>query len=358
MAGPERGEEVYGVSKNDAVDWEGERTLHHEDEQTGLRAVVAIHDTTLGPGLGGVRFAAYPTARAAAREAQRLAEAMTWKNTLAGLPYGGAKAVITDTGGITDRAALMAAFGRFTATLGGAYVPGVDLGTSTADLAVMARTGATVSCATEDPSPWTAMGVLAAVQAAARHVWGHGGLADRRVLVQGAGHVGSRLVRSLAAAGARVIVADTDADRAVTLARETGALCVPADRALASACDIFVPCARARVLDEATARTLTARIVAGAANDQLADDTVVRILTARHITYVPDFLASAGGVIRIHAAEQGWDTARTAAAIAGIGDRVTRVLDEGHRTGDPVTAARDQARRILRSAARPPGPLA
>jgi len=327
----------------------GERTVWCTDAETGLRAVIAIHDTTLGPGLGGVRFARYPSPEAAAREARRPAEAMTWKNALAGLPYGGAKSVIIDDGPAPDRAALMAAFGRFVATLDGAYVPGVDMGTTTADLAVMASAVATVSCATEDPSPWTAAGVLAAIEAAARHVFDYGDLAGRRVLVQGAGQVGACLVRSLAGRGARVTVADTDAGRAVELARETGALCVPADRGLDTACEIFAPCARARVLDERTARDLKARIVVGAANDQLADEGVARLLADRHITYVPDFLANAGGVIQIHALAQGWDGPRLAAAVEAIGDRVSRVLAEG-RTGTPLSAAHERARRILRSA--------
>ncbi|MEU5608248.1 Glu/Leu/Phe/Val dehydrogenase dimerization domain-containing protein [Streptomyces sparsogenes] len=331
--------------------WAGEQTVLCRDDRSGLRAVIAVDDTTLGPGLGGVRLASYPSPQAAATEAQRLAAAMTMKNALAGLPYGGAKSVIISSGPIPERAALMGAFGRFVARLRGTYIPGVDMGTTTEDLTVMATAGATVSCATTDPSPWTAAGVLAAALAAARHEFGDDDLTGRRVLVQGVGHVGAALARSFADRGARVYVADIDAGRAVGLAQDIGAIAVPADRALATPSDVFVPCARARVIDAPLARRLDTRIVVGAANDVLADDSVADVLAERRIVYVPDFVANAGGVVQIHALADGWDTARLDNAVAAIGDRVTTVLTAARRYGTPLRAAQEQARRIVRAAA-------
>lgn len=152
--------------------WTGEQVVVCHDRATGLRGVIAIDDTTLGPGVGGIRYRAYPDFAAAIREAQRLASAMTAKNAAAGLPFGGGKAVIFDDGPVADRAAFMRAFGRFVLRCGGAYIPGVDMGTTPADLAIMGGVGAEVSCHLEDPSPWTALGVWASIVAAVRHVDG------------------------------------------------------------------------------------------------------------------------------------------------------------------------------------------
>jgi len=167
--------------------WASEQLVLCRDEDVGLSAVIAIDDTTLGPGLGGVRFKPYPSAEAAVTEARRLAAAMTRKNALADVPYGGAKSVIVDDGAMRDRPALMARFGEFVARTGGAYLPGVDMGTTVADLAIMRRAGAIVSCDEEDPSPWTALGVAAAIRAAVGDVEGIS------VLPSPAGHVGAAL---------------------------------------------------------------------------------------------------------------------------------------------------------------------
>ena len=174
--------------------WFGsEQLVLCRDDEVGLRAVIAIDDTTLGPGLGGVRCVAYPNERAAVVEAQRLAAAMTLKNASAGLPYGGAKSVILAPEPSVDRVALMRRFGDFVTRTGGAYLPGVDMGTTTEDLAIAGQSGAVVSCATEDPSPWTALGVAAAIRAAVAHLDRRESLDGVRVLVQGAGHVGAAL---------------------------------------------------------------------------------------------------------------------------------------------------------------------
>ena len=179
---------------------EGRREILCQDLAVGLQGVIVIDDTTLGPGLGGVRFKAYASMAHAVAECRRLAAAMTLKNAVAELPFGGAKSVIMADRPVADRGALMRRFGQFVAGTGGDYLPGVDMGTAVTDLALMSEAGATVSCATEDPSRWTATGVAASVRAAVEH---RGLSMDGcRVLIQGAGHVGEVLARILAADGA------------------------------------------------------------------------------------------------------------------------------------------------------------
>jgi leucine dehydrogenase len=321
------------------------------DDALGLRAVIAIDDTTLGPGLGGVRFRAYAGEAAGVVECQRLAAAMTLKNAVAELPYGGAKSVILNRGPVRDRAALMRRFGEFVARTAGAYLPGVDMGTSCSDLALMAEGGADVSCSEEDPSPWTALGVAAAIRAAVEHVDGRSGIDGVRVLIQGAGHVGGTLARDLAGDGARIILADVDRERAEALAAELGGTTVAPDAVLSTPCDVFAPCAVARVAAPDTVGRLACRIIAGAANDTLSQRGVADSLQARGIVYVPDFVANAGGVIHIHALRAGWDEARLGAAVEAIGGRVAELLQTAGATGEmPLTVAEQRAAQILAAA--------
>ena len=318
------------------------------DDALGLRAVIAIDDTTLGPGLGGVRFRAYPSEAAGVTECRRLAAAMTLKNAVAELPYGGAKAVILQRGPVRDRAALMHRFGEFVARTGGAYLPGVDMGTTCADLAHMGEAGADVSCSEEDPSPWTAVGVAAAVRAAVEHVDGRSGVDGVRVLIQGAGHVGGALARDLAADGAQIILADVDGERAAAVAAEVGGTTVAPDAVLATQCDVFAPCAVARVASPETVGRLACRIIAGAANDTLSHRSVADSLQARGIVYVPDFVANAGGVIHIHALRAGWDENHLRAAVAAIGGRVTDLLERAAVSGEmPLAVAEQRAEQRL-----------
>ncbi|MCW3002333.1 MAG: Glu/Leu/Phe/Val dehydrogenase [Conexibacter sp.] len=325
--------------------WTGEQVVVCHDREVGLRAVIAIDDTTLGPALGGVRYRPYADAEAAIREAQRLAAAMTRKNAAAGLPFGGGKSVIVDDGPVADRAAFMKAFGAFVARCNEAYLPGVDMGTTPADLALMGEAGATVSCHEEDPSPWTALGVSAAIHAAVRHVDGIDTLDGITVLVQGAGHVGASLARLVADSGARVLVSDVDAKRAQQVADELGGSVVAPDAVATTECDVYAPCAIARVVNEQSIETLACRIVAGAANDTLADATYAARLADRGITYVPDFLANAGGVIHIQALRAGWDQDRLRSEVLAVGDRVSGVLaDAVPGSHTPLDAAEELAR--------------
>lgn len=331
--------------------WDSEQLVLCRDDAVGLRAVIAIDDTTLGPGLGGVRLRAYPTDCEAVTECRRLAATMTLKNALAELPFGGGKSVILRPGADVDRAAMMRRFGEFVARTAGAYLPGVDMGTSVEDLATIGSAGAEVSCHEEDPAPWTAMGVGAAIRAAVEHLDGRSGVAGVRVLIQGVGHVGTALACDLAGDGAEVVLADVDAERAESVAQRVGGSTVPAADAIRTGCDVYAPCAIARVATPATVDQMHCRIIAGAANDVLADPTAAELLAQRNITYVPDFLANAGGVIHIHALRAGLSKPELRAAVLRIGDRVQQFLEEADATGRlPLAVAKERAREVLAGA--------
>jgi leucine dehydrogenase len=313
----------------------GETLLLCHDRPTGLSAAIAVDDTTLGPGLGGVRWMPYHSFDAAVEEACRLSRVMTLKNALADIPYGGAKSVIMRRKGDDRdpawREAQLRAFATSVSRLGGAYIPGVDMGTTVADLAVIATVAPWVSCNHEDPSPATALGVFHAIAAAVRHALGHD-LSDVRVTVQGAGHVGSCLARLLSDRGALVGVADVDARRADAVAQSVGGVVVPPENAHARACDVFAPCASARVLGHDSIDELRCRLVVGAANDVLAARSCAEALAHRGIVYVPDFVSNAGGVLQIHAERAGWDADRLDLSLAAIGRRTFDLLDEAAAT--------------------------
>jgi leucine dehydrogenase len=317
----------------------GEALLLCHDRDSGLRAAIAIDDITLGPGLGGVRWMRYRTFADAVEEACRLARVMTLKNALADIPYGGAKSVLMRDEQLdvppARRDAQLMAFARHVARIPDLYIPGVDMGTSTADLARMATIAPNVSCQHDDPSPATALGVFHALAATVRHTLGRD-LVGVRVTVQGAGHVGTSLARLLADHGAVIAIADVDDARARAVAQMVGGTVVAPDEALFLPCDVLAPCAAARVLDPATIAALDCQAVVGAANDVLADRSCAALLADRGIAYVPDFLSNAGGVIQIHAERTGWDASRLDGALADIGARTTRLLVASDSAGAPL----------------------
>jgi leucine dehydrogenase len=316
------------------------------DRTTGLQAVIAIDDTTLGSGLGGVRWLPYPDLQTAADEARRLARVMTLKNACADLPYGGAKSVLlkhapnSDGDTTQDRSAQLRAFGRFVDRLGGAYIPGVDMGTSIEDLAVIGSVAHEVSCDHEDPSPMTAFGVFAGIEAALS--CGGKGLSGTRVVVQGTGHVGAELARMLVEAEAVVSVADIDPVRARAVAHQVGAKLVDPLLAMVTPCDVLAPCAAARVIDRTNVGELQCQIVAGGANDILATHDMAATLAQRGIVYVPDFVINAGGVIHIHALRAGWELEKLQGSLRAIGDRVASIVREATRTGRTPTAVAEE----------------
>jgi leucine dehydrogenase len=314
----------------------GENLMLCHDRVSELTAAISVDDTTLGPGLGGVRWMAYPSFDVAMEEACRLSRVMTLKNALADIPFGGAKSVILrnesagHTGNPERRNAQLLAFAGFINRLGGAYIPGVDMGTSVADLATIATVTQWASCDQKDPSSATADGVFFAIEAAARYALCRP-LAGLRVMVQGAGHVGAALAERLTNAGAVVTLADVDSERAAGVARRVGATTVRPELAHAQACDVFAPCASARILNPRSIAELRCALVVGAANDVLANRADATLLAERCITYVPDFLSNAGGVIHIHAERARWNQAQLSTALAGIGRRTTELLETADR---------------------------
>jgi leucine dehydrogenase len=299
----------------------------------GYHGIVAVHSTALGRALGGTRLWRY----ASEADALRLSRGMTYKNALAGLDAGGGKSVILAPERIADREALFRAHARVVEMLGGAYVTAEDVGTTPADMDVMStvtRHVAGVSSGIGDPSPHTARGVFRAIQAGVRHRLSAGSLRGMRVAVQGCGNVGRALVRLLRDAGAEVVVADVDADRARGVAAEHGVVVVAADAICDVEADVFAPCALGGILDAETIPRLRAAVVAGGANNQLreAAEDGAR-LAARGIVYVPDYVANAGGVITGFGEMAGWPAGEAAARVDAIHHTVLDLLRRADAAG-------------------------
>lgn len=269
------------------------------DPSCGYRGIIAVHSTRLGPAVGGTRWWTYPSEEAAITDALRLSRGMSFKNALASLPLGGGKSVILGAPNATDRPAILRAHGRFIDRLGGVYITAEDVGTSPADMELIADTTRFVAGragVSGDPSPHTARGVFRAMQAAAAFRWGSDRLAGRTVAIQGLGNVGMNLARQLVAAGARIIVSDIDPAKVALAARELGATGVPVDRIHAVKADVFAPCALGAILNAESIVELEVEMIVGGANNQLLEPAHGEQLAHRGITYVPDYVANAGGV--------------------------------------------------------------
>lgn len=329
------------------------------DADAGLDGVIAIHSTALGPGAGGCRFWSYPSRAEALADALRLAEGMSYKNALAGLPFGGAKAVLRRPAGAFDRAKLFRAFGRVVEGLGGLYVTAEDVGTSVDDMQEVA--GATRHVAGlpsaegragGDPSPWTAKGVFESMRAAARTVL-DSDLAGLTVAVQGTGNVGADLCRRLADAGARLVIADPNPLRRDRLAAILGARVVGVDEIASVQAEIFAPCALGGALTPEVVRGLKAKLVCGAANNQLAAPAVADLLMNRGIAYAPDYVVNAGGIISVSAEYLGEDESDVAYRVAEIAPRVAALLDRATREGrSPALVADEMAEEVIVGAQR------
>ncbi|MGZ4612833.1 MAG: Glu/Leu/Phe/Val dehydrogenase dimerization domain-containing protein [Kineosporiaceae bacterium] len=334
-----------------------EQVVFCHDAASGLRAVIALYSTALGPGLGGTRFRAYPTVGAALADVLDLARAMAYKNSLAGLDHGGGKAVIIGDPGRDKTEALLRAYGRFVASLGGRYVTACDVGTYVEDMDVVARECRWVTGRSEanggagDSSVLTALGVFHGMRAGALIRWGTDGLQGRTVGVSGVGKVGRHLVPLLLAEGARPVVADVD-DGAVArvLAEHTGVRAVASTEALiAEPLDVYAPCALGGALTPEVARALRAGVVCGGANNQLATPQVARLLQERGIVYCPDYCVNAGGVIQVADELHGFSFERARARTERIYDTTLAVLRAAAAEGDTPAAAADRLaeRRML-----------
>jgi valine dehydrogenase (NAD+) len=327
-----------------------EQVVFCHDRTTGLRAIVAVHSTRLGPGLGGARFLPYATEEAALDDVLRLARAMTYKAAAAGLDLGGGKAVILGDPDTTKTEGLLRAFARFVDSLGGRYVTAEDVGTTQADMDLIRReTRFVTGVSTElggsgDPSLATAHGVLAAMRAVARHLWSDESLDGRHVVVSGVGKVGSHLVGHLTEAGARVTVSDVDPRAVARVVAEHRVATVTVDEAHRAECDIFSPCALGAVLDPRTIPELRCAAVVGAANNQLSEAACAKLLDEAGVLYAPDYVVNAGGLVNI--AEElgpgGYDDDRAAAAVERIFDTTAALLVTAVADGVSTTEAADR----------------
>ncbi len=308
------------------------------DPSVGYMGVLAVHSTVLGPAVGGTRVWSYASMDDALTDALRLSRGMTYKNALAGLPFGGGKAVVlgpapTET---AARESFFRAHGRFVERLGGLFVTAEDVGTSPLDMALVAQEThhvAGLDGGMGDPSPFTARGVLRAMEAVAVEAWGTPGLRGRTVAVQGLGNVGTHLAQALHDRGVRLVVTDVLPERVRQAVDAWGAKAVAPDEILDAEADIFAPCALGGILDDDAVDRLSAQAVCGGANNQLLEAGHGDRLAERGILYVPDYVANAGGVISGTVDIAGWDRSRMEQALEAIFDTVREVFDTSSRMG-------------------------
>lgn len=313
---------------------EYEQVVYCHDKATGLKAIIAIHSTVLGPALGGTRFYPYRSGAAALTDVLRLAKGMTYKSALAGLDLGGGKAVIIGNPATTKTEELLRTYARFIDSLGGRYLTAEDVGTTQADMDMIARETQCVTGTSPllggsgDPSEATARGVYWSMRATAAHLDGAPDLAGLHVVISGVGKVGSSLVHLLNGDGAKVTIADVDDAAVSRLVTDPNLDVQVADvhGVHAIACDILSPCALGGVLNEASIPALRCRAIVGAANNQLATEKDAGRLAARGIVYVPDFVANAGGVINIADELMGYHHERAMAAVERISTTTAEIL--------------------------------
>ncbi|XVS61981.1 Leu/Phe/Val dehydrogenase [Actinosynnema sp. CA-299493] len=345
----------------------GPAALDHEqiilcqDAATGLKAVIAIHSTALGPALGGTRFRRYPSDEEAVKDALDLSRGMSYKNAMAGLDFGGGKAVIIGEPARDKSEELLMAFGRCVADMGGRFTTGSDLGTDLTDMAVLSRVCRWVVGLSHetgdvgDTSNLTAQGLVHGIRAAAGHRWGSTSLRGRVVGVAGLGKVGRRLVGLLVHEGAEVVVTDLRAEAVRRVVEEfPGAVAVEDADALVrfEGLDVYSPCAVGGTLNSAVASVLTAEVVCGAANNQLAHPEVEQRLADRGVLYLPDYVVNAGGAIRAAGESLGHSVRESAANVGRIFDTTLEVLERAESDGIlPGEAADRTARQRITAAA-------
>ncbi len=307
--------------------------------------IIAVHDTTLGPALGGTRFWQYASTEEAVVDALRLARGMTYKAAVAGLSLGGGKSVIVGDNRRTDREALFRAHGRFVESLGGRYITAEDVGTSPSDMEFVhfeTRHVTGLMGASGDPSPVTAYGVYVGMKAMAKARWGSDSLAGKTVAVQGCGNVGSWLCSYLHEEGAKLIVTDVDEARVKAVVQATRATAVLPDAIYDQRADVFAPCALGAVINDETLPRLKVEIVAGGANNQLAQPRHGDELVARNVLYAPDYVINGGGLINVYGEINGWPPERAKKKAGEIYDALLRVYAIAQREGIPSFEAADR----------------
>src|SRR5688572_3323036 len=317
------------------------------DKATQLRAIVAIHDSRLGPALGGCRFIEYDTDEAAYIDALRLARGMTYKAALAGLAHGGGKSVIIRPKSRFDRVALFRSFGRFIEDLRGHYITAEDSGTGLEDMEIVRTVTKHVTGiepahgGSGDPSPFTALGVRRGIEACVKFKLGKENLKDVHVAVQGVGHVGYHLCKELHAQGAKLTVADIDRLKSERAQREFGAAVTTIEDVAKVECDVFAPCALGAGINDTTIPQLKARIVAGAANNQLAEPRHGDDLHARGILYAPDYAINAGGLVNVAQEVKGYDAKKSRERTMEIYNTIWEICDRSKKLGAPTYKVAD-----------------
>ena len=348
-----------GASVEELIrEWDGGGVVARHDAESGSWFFVALHDDTLGRPTGGTRLHSYDSPAEGLRDAMRLARGMTEKWAVAGVPFGGGKAVIAVPGPVEGEArrGLLHRYGALVESLHGAFATGEDLGTTPEDMAEIARATRHVlgghggDGRLLDPGPFTARGVFAGIRASLARVFGSDDPAGRRVAVQGVGDVGAPLARLLAGAGAELVLTDVDEARLRALADELGAERVAPETIHAAPCDVYAPCAVGATVNAATVPELRCRIVCGSANNQLAEEADAERLHAAGILYAPDYVANAGGAIAFGRLAQ--DPHATREELAGRVDAIRGILDEvfaeaAARDESPLHAARRRVERTL-----------
>jgi leucine dehydrogenase len=323
------------------------------DAQTGLAAIIGIHSTKLGPGIGGCRVRAYPTEEDAVQDVVLLARAMTYKAALARLPHGGGKAVIIAPPDFASfdkarRGKFFESFGRVVDGLCGRYITTEDSGTSASDMdSIRVATKHVLGASTErggsgDPSPFTALGVRRGIEAIAQHVLGRADLRGLRVAVQGVGHVGTHLARELAQAGAQLTISDVDPARRQAIATELGAQVVAPEAILETECDVLAPCALGGALTEGLVQRTRAKVIAGAANNQLATAAAGRALHQRGIFYAPDYAINAGGLINVAEEYAGYDKERAKTKTLAVYDTIAQIIERSRAEKQPPEVVADR----------------
>lgn len=327
-----------------------EQVVFCHDRPSGLRAIIGIYSTALGPALGGTRFYPYADEDAALADVLALSQAMAYKNSLAGLDLGGGKAVIIGDPERIKTEALLRAYGRFVESLGGRYYTACDVGTYTEDMDVVARESRFVTGRSAayggagDSSLLTAYGVFQGMRASAEYVWGEPTLAGRRVGVAGVGKVGRWLVQHLLEDGAAVVVTDVKAAAVDALRARHPEVEVAADTAdlVRMPLDVYAPCALGSALDDEVVDVLQARVVCGGANNQLAHPGIDKSLADRGVLYAPDYLVNAGGVMQVEDEIHGFDIERARLKASGIFETTRRVFALAEAEGVPPAAAADR----------------
>ena len=338
-----------------------EQVVFCQDEETGLRAIIAIHSTLLGPGLGGTRFFPYASEAEALEDVLRLSRGMSYKNALAGLDLGGGKAVIIGDPNEIKTEPLLRAYGRFVESLNGRYYTACDVGTYVQDMDIVARESRFVtgrspeSGGAGDSSVLTAYGVFQGMRASAEQVWGTPSLAGKRVGIAGVGKVGRYLIGHLIEDGASIVATDPYEGALEWLRTNYAQVDIVSDTAelVASEIDVYAPCALGGALDDPTVEVLTAKVVCGAANNQLAHPGVEKLLESRGILYAPDYLVNAGGVIQVADEIHGFDFERAKRRAAGIFDTTKKIYALAAEEGVPPSVAADRlAERRMREVGR------